>query len=276
MGQKSNVLTLRKSQVYLSNYKENSKDFLYVYLFLLSFEQMLKKRNLFLASSTLNFSQNKAYIQLGVFYRTAKILSYKKKSARGITTFKQGPLFTNSLNFFFKSIKLLKVNTIICKNTVLNRTLKQLKGLLWFFYTAFKRRSSALFPRRFNFFFDFVKISALFLTEKVKASFFIKILGEIFRVLRKNRHSKYLSFLKIFFSVLIFSKAPAMRKSTQNPIKGIKFLLNGKLKGKARSSTSCTILGQIPIQSLDKNVDFAKTHVFTSYGVFGLKLWVCR
>jgi len=100
----------------------------------------------------------------------------------------------------------------------------------------------------------------------------------MFRVLRKKKHSSFISFIKRFFSVLIFSipEQTKIFKYNHNPIKGIKFLINGKIKGKARSSTTCVTLGQVPIQTLDSNIDFSKVHVFTIYGVFGLKLWVCR
>jgi ribosomal protein S3 len=57
---------------------------------------------------------------------------------------------------------------------------------------------------------------------------------------------------------------------------GIKFIIKGKLKGKRRKSNSIINIGQIPVQSLYKHIEFSKTHAFTVYGTFGLKLWVYR
>ena len=57
-------------------------------------------------------------------------------------------------------------------------------------------------------------------------------------------------------------------------LKGIKFTISGKLKGKQRSNWSSFTLGRVPIQSLNTQIDFAKAHCYTLTGVFGLKLWV--
>jgi ribosomal protein S3 len=55
-------------------------------------------------------------------------------------------------------------------------------------------------------------------------------------------------------------------------IKGIKFVINGKIKGKTRSTSNSISFGKVPTQSVSKNIDYSKIHVFTIYGVFGFKL----
>jgi hypothetical protein len=59
-------------------------------------------------------------------------------------------------------------------------------------------------------------------------------------------------------------------------INGLKLIVNGKIKGKLRSSFSSVKSGSVPIQTINKNIDFAQIHVYTLYGAFGLKLWVCH
>jgi len=59
-------------------------------------------------------------------------------------------------------------------------------------------------------------------------------------------------------------------------IKGLKFLIQGKLKGKPRSKSFLYTVGRIPVQTVTANIDFAKSHVFTIYGVFGMKLWIFK
>lgn len=53
-------------------------------------------------------------------------------------------------------------------------------------------------------------------------------------------------------------------------------VINGKLKGKPRSSTFNKVFGSVPIQSLSLDIEYAQAHAFTLYGVFGIKLWVFR
>jgi ribosomal protein S3 len=55
-------------------------------------------------------------------------------------------------------------------------------------------------------------------------------------------------------------------------VRGIKFVINGKIKGKTRSSSNIISFGKIPTQSISKVVDYSNIHVFTVYGVFGFKL----
>jgi small subunit ribosomal protein S3 len=64
-------------------------------------------------------------------------------------------------------------------------------------------------------------------------------------------------------------------KNTLN-ILGMKFSINGKLKGKPRSSTNFIKEGNLPLQSFNKEIDFAKIHSYTLMGAFGLKLWVLK
>lgn len=59
-------------------------------------------------------------------------------------------------------------------------------------------------------------------------------------------------------------------------LSGIKFIIKGKLKGKRRKSNSIVTIGQMPIQSFYKQIEFSKVSAFTVYGTFGLKLWVYR
>jgi ribosomal protein S3 len=59
-------------------------------------------------------------------------------------------------------------------------------------------------------------------------------------------------------------------------ILGLKFVINGKLKGKPRSSVNFIKEGNLPLQTLNKNIDFSRIHSYTLMGVFGLKLWVLK
>jgi ribosomal protein S3 len=62
----------------------------------------------------------------------------------------------------------------------------------------------------------------------------------------------------------------------ESTFRGFKLSIAGNLKGKRRSSKKHITYGQFPLQSFNKNIEFAKLHAFTIYGTFGLKFWVYR
>lgn len=111
----------------------------------------------------------------------------------------------------------------------------------------------------------------LFTKGEVKSSIFLQILGEIFRVLPVRRQRFFFNFLKIIFTELI-SKNLDGQNFYKSKVVGIKFLASGKLQGKPRSSTSILQVGPVPIQSIDKNIEYSSLNVYTIVGSFGLKL----
>ncbi|MBR11270.1 MAG: hypothetical protein CMP48_26780 [Rickettsiales bacterium] len=267
MGQKANIITLRNSFNNLNFYRLDINEFLYGSIFLKSFTRLLQIRKVFLVNSNLNFFENKIFFNFNVFFRTSKVLSLKNLKVVN----KQ--LKKSNLPLFLKELSYLKKNLIIIKFTLTNLILKSKdkENLVFIFFKKFKRMSTSLFPRRFNFFLDFIKLSCLFGVGALSLNFFIKVIVEIFRILQKKKHARFLLLMKQLFNSLISNKN--FKKSN---IMGVKFIVGGKLKGKPRSSNYVISLGQIPLQSLGKNIEFAKAHAFTVYGVFGLKIWVYR
>jgi hypothetical protein len=147
------------------------------------------------------------------------------------------------------------------------------ESLLKNIYQKTSRFMNILFLRKFSLFIDFLKISVLFYQKKILVSTFLYILGQIFRVLPKRKHSRFLFFLKFIFQLFVNEFSG---KNFEGKIKGIKFVINGKLQGKTRASSSCIQIGAVPIQSINENIEFSKLHVYTIYGAFGFKIWVCR
>jgi len=60
-------------------------------------------------------------------------------------------------------------------------------------------------------------------------------------------------------------------KDRISKIVGVKLLINGKLKGKLRSSSLTINKGRIGAQVLSNDIEFAKVHVNTMYGCFGFQ-----
>ena len=98
-------------------------------------------------------------------------------------------------------------------------------------------------------------------------------MGDIFKFLPKHKHAKFLIFLTKTFKMFIGFNTD---KKNSFSIKGIRFLICGRIKGKLRKSKSLIQVGKVPVQSISKNIDYVKKDVFTKNGVFGFKLWVFK
>lgn len=272
MGQKVNILTLRKCKINLNLYRNNSFEFLYGYTFLKLVEKLFSNYKVFLTKFVLNFVENKIFINFILFFNVIKLLKMKLKSSFLSYNKRLSKLFffikNNFCNLFFKQFKGLKKNLIVFCFTSINFFLKKKNNLIIKIFKNFKHYVNALFPRRFRFFLDFIKLSLLFSLDKINSSFYIKVLTEIFKILQKKRHLRFLQFIKKFFIYLIQIKG--------STLKGFKLSISGNLKGKRRGSKQHVTFGQFPLQSLNKYIDFAKSHVFTIYGIFGLKFWIYR
>lgn len=270
MGQKSNLLTLKKVNKNLNLVSYETKTFLYSLQYLKYFETLLAKKNIWLIRKTLVLSSSSVFLALDVFYKSVKTTFYKKK---GLSTVKKPLLFSSNqslIRLFQKNFPLNKINAVTCTINNLNRHLNS--TLLSFLYNRTKKFSTNIFVRRFNLYIDFLKLTALLIQNKLSSKNYIHLLSQVFKSLSKRVHTRFLFFLKAIFKLIIEISLP----SAINTIKGFKFVINGKLQGKTRASFSCIQEGSVPTQSISKNIDFAKSHVYTLYGVFGMRMWIYR
>lgn len=58
--------------------------------------------------------------------------------------------------------------------------------------------------------------------------------------------------------------------------KGIKICIAGRIGGAEIARTEWLRLGSIPLHTLRCNVDYALAEAITTYGVIGVKVWICR
>lgn len=77
-----------------------------------------------------------------------------------------------------------------------------------------------------------------------------------------------------FASVLKKSVQAAM-ESKQAKISGIKIQCSGRLNGEEIARTEWVKEGQVPLHTLDANIDYASARAYTIYGVCGIKVWIC-
>jgi hypothetical protein len=276
MGQKTNVSTIRKSQLQYLATESKDKRIIFLYIILNYLNTLFIKFDVCLINSIVQNNSYKCFVNLVLFFRTRKILKIKKK----YTKLKKKKVSFLKFLFNFFSLNIFS-NLFVISFKVLNKNLIKKKPLnkllLTEFFKMFKRYSKLLFPRRLNFFLDFIKISVLLFTDIIKINFFNKLLAETFSILQKKRHSFFLQFLKFIFTTLITYKLVGCKSRKKfSRIIGIKLILSGKIKGKPRSNSECLILGNIPIQTLSSNIQYVRNESHTVYGVFGFRLWLNR
>lgn len=140
----------------------------------------------------------------------------------------------------------------IFKNLTINcKTHKKMKEKL---YTVFHRF------RKFPFFRSGLLIFLLLSKKKLKSILFLKFIGRFLKLLHRSKK------INIFFQ---FIREILKRL---NDFKGIKIKIKGRFRKASRSKTRVFSKGSLPLQTVDANISYASDHVFTSYGVFGIKV----
>lgn len=277
MGQKANIITLKSSFTSLNLQTNNSKFFLYGYFFIIALKKLLLRKHILLSSYTLNFIGNSLFINLKIFFKTAKIFYFKKFFFRRVTTINKIKLHNLFSKKLFKSLNFLKTNLFIFSIKILNKELrlKKSKNLLKFYFIKCKPFLNILFQRRFTFFFDFVKQIVLLLQGLMTSANFLHILSQLFKYLHKRAHTRFFVFFNLI-SNLIVNINRYKDVNFKSKIKGLKLLIKGKLQGKMRANVKYLQEGKMPTQSFNKNVDISKQHICTLYGTYGLTLWLYR
>lgn len=64
--------------------------------------------------------------------------------------------------------------------------------------------------------------------------------------------------------------------SANRNVKGVKITISGRLGGADMSRTESLKKGQIPLQTLRADIDFAREKAYLYYGVIGIKVWIYR
>ncbi len=68
----------------------------------------------------------------------------------------------------------------------------------------------------------------------------------------------------------------AMEKAMQAGLIGIKVCVSGRLNGAEIARTDLFKEGNVPLQTLRANIQFATCHAITTYGTIGVQVWVYK
>jgi small subunit ribosomal protein S3 len=66
----------------------------------------------------------------------------------------------------------------------------------------------------------------------------------------------------------------AIQQGIRQGAKGVKIMVAGRLSGAEMARTVWMREGQVPLQTLRADVDFARATALTTYGIIGIKVWV--
>jgi hypothetical protein len=277
MSRKTNLNTIR-GKFSQNLYNFNSRFYLLGLNSLKAFKQLLLKKSVLLCFENLNFCTNKIVLNGSIFFKSNQLKFYKKHKTFLITRLNKTPEYLKKENFLenaFHEIRTTFSTSLIVYNFKVLNTVLKLK-LLIFLFKNLKLYAGQLFSRRFNLFLDFIKITSLFVYSEVDTKTFLYFLTEIFKFLRKKNHSRFFSFLKTLFFLLI-SESKLLNLPIGQRLGGFKLLIKGRLKGKPMASSLIITESLIPSQTLSASVEFSKAYTFTqNFGVFGFKLWVYK
>lgn len=270
MSQKANLITIRKkNRIELTVH--NSKIWASLYILVENISRLFFLKGVWVLKSFCGFDTNLVSLNLFLFYQTFKLSVYKRKIIKkksNINIYVKNKsiatLFQSYINIFgynFFDFNVFNLNALVDK--------RKLSVL----YQELKIFSFNIFSRRFNLFIDFLKITVLFFDNHIHLSSYIKIWARIFKNLHKRVHGKFFLFVKASINSLLKFKLLKEKNYCKSSLSGVKFQLSGRIRGKSRSSSTLIQLGSVPTQTINKNIDFASSHIYTLYGVFGIKVW---
>lgn len=224
--------------------------------FLKAFRSSLKQKHVMLNHAWLKAAGNKIFLNIEVFFQYKRINVYRKKVRECISHKKNGALFfKETLKFFGPTVTCTVIHN-------LNKNIDKKKTQV--ILMVFRKFKNILFIRRNGLFSDFVNVSYLLSIGKVKVEAYLILLAEIFTVVLKNRHSQFFLMVNTIFKEIL--------KQKTGIITGLKFVLNGKLKGKPRTGTFRALVGRVPCQQSDSLIEFSKINTYNRYGAYGFKL----
>ena len=65
----------------------------------------------------------------------------------------------------------------------------------------------------------------------------------------------------------------AIQKAQRANVKGVKIQISGRLNGAEIARSEWVREGQVPLQTLRADIDYAFREAHTTYGVLGVKIW---
>jgi hypothetical protein len=274
MGQKANSNSLRLPSIFqpvVSSVQHATES------------SVILKENLSISASLTTFFEKKRYLikenifrinkeksLVTVFISFFSIKTKKIKSRKSVKTTK-----TKSLSFF-GARKILSSLTLFGYFSSKRLVLRNLNKIsLNYQKTVFSVENKALRQnlRSFKkeiFFESAISLFCLLNIMKGNSLLFSKFVGRFLKMFHRSK--KKSNKFKFFLSKLI--QTIDSRRKGQKILKGLKIMIKGRFNRSDRAKTFLFEKGRLPVQSLECNIDYSLTHLSTSFGVFGIHVWI--
>lgn len=264
MGQKSNINTLKITSN--QNIQNTSIKLNLINIVLTKYLKfLLNKKGFSVFNISISIVDSRISINIKVFYNTQKLIFIRKLKKRYLKT---ANIKYNIFNIIQNFLYQYKINLFDIKIININKDLD--KKVLNKVYLLYRKHLNTLFDKKFYMCIDLTKITTLFLYNRVPTQVFLEYISKVFSYTHKKNHVRYLKMISTIFKFLIKGNANLVK------IKGIRLFISGKLLGKTMASNKTVCFGNMPVQTLNKNIEFEKAHVYTPYGVFGFKIYVFK
>ena len=218
---------------------------------------------LLIHSSIVLFTKKQLTILVS-FYITKKSQKFFKNSSMFFkTNFKKS--WTNFIEILLESLSSFTNFNLKLFLTLLNLNKQLLLKLSKFFTKTLKKKKFQLREFSKTYFFN-QTINIVLLIIRLKNS--SKLLSDflIFQLKRSTKHNYFLFFFKETSILFI--------KSNLSRIRGIKVVINGRLKKLSRASSKKILVGNIPLNSVKADIDYNQNTLFTRNGSVGINVWI--
>ena len=115
-----------------------------------------------------------------------------------------------------------------------------------------------------KFFKESLNVMLIVIKVKNSVKLFAQFVAQQLRFLK--RHNYFLTFLRRIITVFLSCKT--------SKVKGIKICISGRFNRAPRAKSRIILVGDMPIQTISKQIDYHETTSYTKNGTFGIKLWV--
>ncbi len=265
MGQKANPNSFqnffekKNNNTLSSNYTsiEYSKFLQQKFSISLNIITLFEKNNCIVKDCFIIFNNEKNFLTIFISFfvlkRKKKIKIYSiKKSAIALLIKK---IFVILATFGFISSKRLVLQNL---NKIASKFQKTN-----FFKEIVSIKKDLIFYQKEIYFNSGLLLYCLMNATKNNSLLFTKFIAKFFKIFyRSKKINKFLQFLSIFVA------------NTNQKIKGLKIQIKGRFQNVPRTQKKIFEKGQIPLQTISAKINYALKHIHTSFGVFGIKVWI--
>ena len=263
MGQKANPNSfqnyLKNNNTLSSNYSsiEYSKFLQQKISISLNIISLFEKNNCIVKDCFIIFNNEKnfltVFITFFVLKRKKKIKIYNIKKAEIALIIKKIFIILATFGFISsKRLVLQNLNKIASKFQKTN-----------FFKETVNIKKDLVFYQKEVYFNSGLLLFCLISVTKNNSLLITKFISKFFKIFyRSKKINKFLQFLAIFVA------------KTNQKIKGLKIQIKGRFHNVPRTQKKIFENGQIPLQTISAKINYALNHIHTSFGVFGIKVWI--